>query len=233
MEFVQLHFQLLTSIGLRYQLKSIPQISSLSEAIVTHLLYKYSVSSPINPNMLSLCAFLNITENIKTMKLALLLWSIVQTLQLNDDRKSKGKESYTASALIYTYIFSSCMIALKRPSGSSVKQLLASPLQKQETNHVRLCSALTYKDQTGKRDLYIIYTCTYNIQGAWPCRASVNQKPDCNSVMPFDIIIFYIPANIRDYYHVLRTGEGAMDCTCSWSLDWKEPVSQATSCSAS
>jgi len=36
MEFVQLHFQLLTS--------KVPQISSLSEAIVTHL-----VSTPINP----------------------------------------------------------------------------------------------------------------------------------------------------------------------------------------
>jgi len=29
-----------------------------------------------------------------------------------------------------------------------------------------------------------------------------NQKPDCNSVMPYGIIIFYIPASIRDYYHV-------------------------------
>ena len=43
-------------------------------------------------------------------------------------------------------------------------------------------------------------------------------------------LIFYIPASMRDDYHVLHTAEGAMDCRCSWSLDWKEPVSQVTSC---
>jgi len=53
--------------------------------------------------MLSLYAFLSITENIKTRKLALFLWNIVQPLQLNNDRRSKGEESYKASALIYTY----------------------------------------------------------------------------------------------------------------------------------
>jgi len=40
-----------------------------------------------------------------------------------------------------------------------------------------------------------------------------NQKPDCNYL--FDTITFYIPASIRDYYHMLHMGEGAMDCTCS------------------
>ena len=40
-------------------------------------------------------------------------------------------------------------------------------------------------------------------------------QTDCNSVMPYGIIIFYIPASIRDYYHMLHMGEGAMDCTCS------------------
>ena len=33
-----------------------------------------------------------------------MLWSIVQPLQLNDNRKSKGKESYRASAVIYVHL---------------------------------------------------------------------------------------------------------------------------------
>jgi len=33
---------------------------------------------------------------------------------------------------------------------------------------------------------------------------NANQKPDYNSVMPYGIIIFYIPASRRDYYHVLH-----------------------------
>jgi len=45
MEFVQLHFQLLAK---DITAKSVPQISLLSEAIVTHLLYKYSVSTQNN-----------------------------------------------------------------------------------------------------------------------------------------------------------------------------------------
>ena len=90
-----------------------------------------------------------------------MLWSIVQPLQLNDDRKSKGEESDTASAVIYTYRFTSWMVALKRPSGSSVKLLLLSHLEKQKPNSsVRLCIALTHKDQTGMRDLFIIHVHT-------------------------------------------------------------------------
>ena len=65
--------------------------------------------------------------------MALLLWSIVQLLQLNDDRKSKGEESYRASAVMYTYRNLSWVVALKKPSGSSVKRLLESHLEKQET----------------------------------------------------------------------------------------------------
>jgi len=34
-----------------------------------------------------------------------------------------------------------------------------------------------------------------------------NQKPDCNSLMPYGIITFHIPASIRDYHHMLH-----MDC---------------------
>ena len=74
--------------------------------------------------MLSLYAFLNIKKISKTRKLALSLWSIVQPLQLNDDRKSKGGESYRASAVVYTYRITSWVVALKRPPGSSVKRLL-------------------------------------------------------------------------------------------------------------
>jgi len=39
-------------------------------------------------------------------------------------------------------------------------------------------------------------------------RCNANQKHDCNSVMPYGIIIFYISAGKRDYYYVLHTGEG-------------------------
>ena len=42
------------------------------------------------------------------------------------------------------------------------------------------------------------------------CNASL--KPDCNFVMPYGIIAFYIPASIRDYFHVLHMGEEAMNC---------------------
>ena len=72
----------------------------------------------------------------------------------------REKESYRASAVIYTYRYLSWVVALKRPSGSSVKLLLESHLQKQETNHVRLSNALTHEDQTGMRDLYIIHVHT-------------------------------------------------------------------------
>ena len=33
-----------------------------------------------------------------------MLWIIVQPLQLNDDRKSKGKELFRASAVIYVHL---------------------------------------------------------------------------------------------------------------------------------
>ena len=38
--------------------------------------------------------------------------------QLNEDRKSKGEELDTASAVIYTYRSISRVVALKMPSGS-------------------------------------------------------------------------------------------------------------------
>ena len=73
------------------------------------------------------------------------------------------------------------------------------------------------------------YTCTYNTQGAWACRTSPVKETKSliviTSLIPYGIITFYIPASIMDYYHMLHTGEGAVDWTCSWSLDWKEPVS--------
>ena len=66
---VQLHFQLLTALAKVSQLKRVSQISSLSEAVVTHLLYNYLVSTPQTQNILSLYAFLNIiTENIKNQE---------------------------------------------------------------------------------------------------------------------------------------------------------------------
>ena len=72
--------------------------------------------------MLSFYAFLNITENMKNHEVGFLAMEHC-TLQLNDDRKSKGEESYRASAVIYTYKYLSWVVALKRPSGSSVKRL--------------------------------------------------------------------------------------------------------------
>ena len=74
--------------------------------------------------------------------MALFLCSIVQPLQLNDDRKTKGEESYGASAVMYTYRFTSWVVALKRPSGSSVKLLLWSNLEKQETK--QQCKTVYY-----------------------------------------------------------------------------------------
>ena len=56
----------------------------------------------------------------------------------------------------------------------------------------------TDRDQTGMTALYIILY--------------MYQKPDCNSVISYGI---YIPASIKNFYHMLHTGEGAMDCTCS------------------
>jgi len=152
--------------------------------------------------MLSLYAFLNITENIKNQEVG--------------SGRVKGKND-TASAVIYTYRLTSCVVALKRPSGSSVKRLLWSHLEKQKPNSsVRLCIPLTHSDQTGMRGLYIIHVQPIyrglSVQGI-SCNA--NQKLDCNLVMPCGIIMFYIPASIRDYYHVLHTSEEAMDCTCS------------------
>ena len=91
-----------------------------------------------------------------------MLCSIVQPLQLNDDRKTKGEESYRASAVMYTYRFTSWVVALKRPSGSSVKLLLLSTLEKQETKQQCETVYYTHKDQTGMRELYIIH----NIRGA-------------------------------------------------------------------
>jgi len=72
-----------------------------------------------------------------------MLWSNVEPLQLNDDRKSKGEERDTASAVIYTYSISSCVVAFKRPTGSSVKQLLLSHLEKQEITEQQ-CETVLY-----------------------------------------------------------------------------------------
>jgi len=111
------------------QLKRVPQISSLSEAVVTHLLHNLAKYA------LFIC-FLEYNKVLKTRKLALSLWSIVHVAtaaKINDDRKSKGEEPYRASAVIYTYRYLSWVVALKRPSGSSVKLLFLSRLEKQET----------------------------------------------------------------------------------------------------
>jgi len=114
---------------------------------VTHLPYKYLVSTPINPKYALFVCFLE--YNRKYQKPGSWL------------RKSKGEESYRAFAVMYTYRFTSWVVALKRPSGSSVKQLLWSHLEKQKPNSsVRLCIALTHNDQMGMRDLYIIHVHT-------------------------------------------------------------------------
>jgi len=136
--------------------------------------------------------------------LALLLWSIVQPLQLNDDRKSKGEESYRASAVMYTYRYLSWVVALKTPSGSSVKRLLESHLEIKPSSNV-YCTHSQRPDWYERAVHYSQYTGSLSMQGVW-CNA--NQKPDCNSVMLYGIIIFYISAGKRDYYYVLHMGEG-------------------------
>jgi len=76
---------------------------------------------------------LSLYEISKTTKLTLWLWTILQPLQLNDDRKSKGEKSYRASAVIYTYRYLSWVVAFKKPPGSPVNWLSESHLEKQES----------------------------------------------------------------------------------------------------
>jgi len=89
----------------------------------------------------------------KTRKLALLLWSIAQPLQLNDDRKSKGEESDTASAvIIHLQVYKLGGSTQKKPQGSSVK---------------RLCTVYcTHSQRPDWYDRFAHYICTYNTQGA-------------------------------------------------------------------
>jgi len=120
----------------------------------------------------SLCMLSWIEQKIsKTRTLAFFLWSIVQPLQLNDDRKSKGEQSYRASAVMYTYRSTSWVVALKRPSGSSVKRLLSSHLEKQETKQQCETVYCTHSQRPDWYERSVHYTCMYNIQGAWACRA--------------------------------------------------------------
>ena len=88
----------------------------------------------------------------------------MQPLQLNDDRKSKGEESYKASAVIYTYSFTSWVVELKRPPGSSIKRLLESCLQKQETKQQCEIVYCTHSDWYERSIDYTYYI--YNIQEA-------------------------------------------------------------------
>jgi len=94
------------------------------------------------------------------VQLAIVQLAIVQPLQLIDDRKSKAKESYRASAVIYVHlqvfklggsaqktIRKLCQAVVVEPPGRSRKP----------NNSVRMCIPFTHKDQTGMRDLYIIH----------------------------------------------------------------------------
>jgi len=114
------------------QLKCVPQISLLTEVIVTHLRYKYLMSTPINSKYALFAEY-----NRK----------FFQNREVGS-RRVKGK-NHTAFAVIYTYRLTSWVVALKRQSVSSVKRLLWSHLEKQNPNSsVRLCIALTHNDQT-------------------------------------------------------------------------------------
>ena len=74
----------------------------------------------------------------------------------NNDRKSKGEESDTASVtvVIHTYRFLSWVVALKRPSGSSVNWLLSSHLENERPNKpVNLYTKTLSEHATGREIL--------------------------------------------------------------------------------
>ena len=124
-----------------------------------------------NPKICSLCMLSWIEQKIsKTRKLVLLFCSIVQPLQLNDDRKTKGEESYRASAVLYTYRFTSWDVYI-----------------------ILTCVHYTY--------MYIQYTGGLSMQRI-ACNAN---QTDCNSVMPYGIIIFYIPQYIACFVILRKT----------------------------
>ena len=65
----------------------------------------------------------------------------------NDDRRSKGDESDTASAVICTYKVKSWVVVLKRPSDSPVNWLLWRYLEdKTPSNVLKLYNAVVHKD---------------------------------------------------------------------------------------
>jgi len=165
------------------------------------------LSTPINPKYALFVYFLESNRKyLKTRKLALFLWSVVQALHLNSDRKSKGKESYRVSAVIYTYSSKSWVVALKRPSGSSVKWLLQSDLEKKKTKQQceTVYSTHSQRPDWSERAVhYTQYTWGLSMHGI---RSNANQKPDCSSVMPYNITIFFTPPSKKDYYNVLHTG---------------------------
>jgi len=77
----------------------------------------------------------------------------------------------------------------------------------------------THSQRPDWHERSVHYTCSY-IQctrglSMQDITCNGNQKPDCNSLIPYGIITFYIPTSIRDYCHMLHTGEGAVDSTCS------------------
>ena len=152
---------------------------------MTHLLYRYLVSTPINPKYALFVCFLEYNRKQENQEVGSLAVENCTAIAAKCWQKSKGEQSYRASAVIYTYRFMSWVVALKRPSGRSVKRLLWSHLEKQKPNSsVRLCIPLTHIDQTGMRDLYIVhvhttYTGRLSMQGI-SCNASL--KPDCNFV---------------------------------------------------
>ena len=97
---------------------------------------QYSEASEYNPQN---CALLGISLQTFSTKQ-------VQPYTANNDRKSKGEESDTASVAISTYRSSSWVVALKRPSGSCVNWLLPSHLEIERSNKpVNLYNASVHK----------------------------------------------------------------------------------------
>ena len=120
--------------------------------------------------MLPLYAFLNIKEKQEVGSLAV---EHCTAIAAKCWQKSKGEQSYRASAVIYTYRFTSWVVVLKRPSGRSVKRLLWSHLEKQKPNSsARLCMYSIHSQRPDWYERSVCYTLTYNTQGAWACRTS-------------------------------------------------------------
>ena len=80
-------------------------------------------------------------------------------------RVTKGEESYRASAVIYTYSSKSWVVAFKRPSGSSVKLMSESHLEKQETKQQYETMYCVHSQRPDWYERSVHYTRTYNIQG--------------------------------------------------------------------